>query len=1342
MYKLKNILGDKSICILFLTIIIIVFIAYSQALAYHNISVSKIGDIIKSAYQYDSYDETNFLGGWLDDSYIDDGLLSTKLMPEYSDLEMGDILLPLVVLYDTADKMIGNSSNQIDFFGWFKERDIQKAWARIISRQEQLTVFDKIYKELVKLSNAEQTQTNINQFLATMDLLKNGKPDSASFIMYVAGTVKNGTPIGDVINTVSFLMSPSIISAYIAVSSLANLAMMSIDDTFGYTDLRQAYLLYHIGHETVDNWSSKSSFPLVDMMLKASSGNHNNELLTSDHCFFWSVRPYHIGYPYQGGYDYWDQNHVIPLQPYDNEQFYTAWGKVLFHDSIDENVVQDNKTQAEIILKQLSSIFSFFVQKEKQLNISLEIALSRIKVKTYPISGSKGNCSSIGYTFGVEGPGIMENSLERWNSYFRTMRDYYANQISTMLRGIQCDMIYRGNSYFLGRGLGISFIDDPDSSLFHLIRANLKTLYEDKHFSIPYDNPDNAGLVIPIQDGWKQYFYLDGAKSAIYISRKGKGFIIDSEHLNYLDFYEDNKLQTQIGFPISHRGDASEEYVQYFEHGYLQKSDSGIETNVLDAYIINIPDSNTSFPGPLSITLTGELANPTPFQNVNYHWYVDAEKVKTGKTSELLIQPGSHSIHLRVAASHGMSIETTPVYVNVDQNPALAPSNLIIQSSIAKPNFGDHVILTPEAEDPSEQGLFYKWIDDHNKEYVTKIFEYDQPDRKVYISLYVSNVHGEVNKQISLGVNPDDVDDDGIEDAWERKYFDNDIEKCHPDGDPDHDGFLNAQEFTNETSPFEPNILIPDFEANIAHSDLPMIVRFKDISTVENIQITSWQWDFDNDGIIDANIQNPVFIYDQIGAYDVNLTVSSDIVEKSETKHGYIHVTDKGIATRSNIVCVEYFFDDDPGQGNGKTIQIEQNPNAFIQQSIDISKLSEGLHKLSVRAKNQMDQWGILQNKYIYIHHSDTYESMQTNIVNIEYNVNSQLNPSGTISVTPNTEIIQSHIIDISNLNNGLHRLYVNAIDSHSKSGIVQNKFFFINRHKKEDLPKKMTKIECFLDEDPGIGQGIIYSIDYNNFDNTIQVSINSDDIVSKVINQGLHRLYFRVKNEFDQWGVPQYKYLFFQNENNHESQQTNIVNIEYFFDSIISVENSNVISLTPASEIIENRNIDISSLKNGLHRLYVYAIDEHGSYGIIQNKYFLINDYNVQDSPEMISELELFIDQDPGFNNGIKIGSLFNNDYIDIEYILSLKNMIPGMHSIYVRAKNDQDIWGIPQSQSIDIKTIYGDIDYSRKVDLHDAIIILQLLAGIKEFDYAIQSGTIGMNNLIYILSRIAEGY
>ena len=52
---------------------------------------------------------------------------------------------------------------------------------------------------------------------------------------------------------------------------------------------------------------------------------------------------------------------------------------------------------------------------------------------------------------------------------------------------------------------------------------------------------------------------------------------------------------------------------------------------------------------------------------------------------------------------------------------------------------------------------------------------------------------------------------------------------------------------------------------------------FTDISIHDPLhEITSWQWDFDNDGVIDSEEQNPTWAYEEVGVYDVQLITTTD----------------------------------------------------------------------------------------------------------------------------------------------------------------------------------------------------------------------------------------------------------------------------------------------------------------------------------------------------------------------------------------------------------------------------------------------------------------------------------
>jgi PKD repeat protein len=92
-----------------------------------------------------------------------------------------------------------------------------------------------------------------------------------------------------------------------------------------------------------------------------------------------------------------------------------------------------------------------------------------------------------------------------------------------------------------------------------------------------------------------------------------------------------------------------------------------------------------------------------------------------------------------------------------------------------------------------------------------------------------------------------------------------------------------------------PSALIANFSAAPTTGAAPLTVQFTDLSTAVNTTITSWKWDFDNDGTIDSTEEDPSWIYNDNGTYAVSLTISDGHISDTETKEHYITVLSSGI---------------------------------------------------------------------------------------------------------------------------------------------------------------------------------------------------------------------------------------------------------------------------------------------------------------------------------------------------------------------------------------------------------------------------------------------------------------
>ncbi len=80
---------------------------------------------------------------------------------------------------------------------------------------------------------------------------------------------------------------------------------------------------------------------------------------------------------------------------------------------------------------------------------------------------------------------------------------------------------------------------------------------------------------------------------------------------------------------------------------------------------------------------------------------------------------------------------------------------------------------------------------------------------------------------------------------------------------------------------------VADFTASPISGAAPLTVTFTDLSTGSP---TLWKWDFENDGIIDDTVRNPVHVYSVPGIYTVTLKVKNAVGSDTEVRLRYITV--------------------------------------------------------------------------------------------------------------------------------------------------------------------------------------------------------------------------------------------------------------------------------------------------------------------------------------------------------------------------------------------------------------------------------------------------------------------
>ena len=138
---------------------------------------------------------------------------------------------------------------------------------------------------------------------------------------------------------------------------------------------------------------------------------------------------------------------------------------------------------------------------------------------------------------------------------------------------------------------------------------------------------------------------------------------------------------------------------------------------------------------------------------------------------------------------------------------------------------------------------------------------------------------------------------------------------------------------------------------------------------------------------------------------------------------------------------------------------------------------------------------------------------------------------------------------------------------------------------------------------------------------------------------------------------------------------QSNISDIEYFFDSDPGVGNATNINVTNTATLNETVNVPISSLSPGIHILHMRSKNEANKWSLYGRQSFYIA--NFSSTLNTISKAEYFIDTDPGVGNATNL-NITPGSNLETAFAIPLSSVPTGIHILNIRVKNNLNTWGL----------------------------------------------------------------
>ena len=275
------------------------------------------------------------------------------------------------------------------------------------------------------------------------------------------------------------------------------------------------------------------------------------------------------------------------------------------------------------------------------------------------------------------------------------------------------------------------------------------------------------------------------------------------------------------------------------------------------------------------------------------------------------------------------------------------------------------------------------------------------------------------------------------------------------------------------------------------------------------------------------------------------------------------------------------------------------------------------------------------------------------------------------VTAAPNISNMQFSI-GLSDVSAGFHTLYVRAKDENNRWSFSQVKMFYKADITSGFLPD-VTKVEYFIDTDPGFGMGTNIPVAPSNNISNLQFTIGLGSVAS-----GFHTLYIRAGDASNRWSFCQVK-MFYKSMVT-SSSLPNITKAEYFFDTDPGFGMGSDIPVVPAANISNFQYaIGLGSVAAGFHTLYIRTKDANNRWSLSQVKMFYKSAVSSSTVPN-ITKAEYFFDTDPGFGMGSSIPVTSSPNINNLQVAIGLGTVAGGFHTLYVRAKDDHDRWSLCQ--------------------------------------------------------------
>jgi hypothetical protein len=388
-----------------------------------------------------------------------------------------------------------------------------------------------------------------------------------------------------------------------------------------------------------------------------------------------------------------------------------------------------------------------------------------------------------------------------------------------------------------------------------------------------------------------------------------------------------------------------------------------------------------------------------------------------------------------------------------------------------------------------------------------------------------------------------------------------------------------------------------------------------------------------------------------------------------ETRGFFISST---TANSANIVAAEYFFDTDPGLGNGTAASVG-TAGAVVNFTASIpTSLPAGFHFLAIRTKGADGIWGLFETRGFYISSSTANAA---NIVAAEYFFDTDPGIGNGIAASVGTTgaIVNFTAVIPTSLPAGFHFLAIRTKGADGVWGLFETRGFYISSSTANAA--NIVAAEYFFDTDPGIGNGIAASV------GTTGAIVNFTAVIPTSLPAGFHFLAIRTKGADGVWGLFETRGFYISSST---ADAANIVAAEYFFDTDPGPGNGTPTAVGTSGAVVNFTATIPAALSTGFHFLSIRVKGQDGIWGLFEKRGFYISTTTV--NTPIITAAEYFYDNDPGVGNGTPLAITSPGNIVTQTFSIPAGTLPLGQHFLAIRVKDQAGNWGLYDFDTLNV--------------------------------------------------------